>query len=362
MKIVILAHPHDDHAAPICWALQESGYEAVCWSELGWQTGQQVSLHFNSATNLMLGPHSVEPGDVIWIRRPNPPQPNPRVQEEDRKFAEGEHRLFNRSILYILDELPVRCVNRYAATVRTGCKSLQLHTARNCGMRVPETLMSNAPQAVKSFVNGDGPAKICKAFLPHIWQKEDAENVAITETFVVTSDLLQDEEVLTYAPAIYQQKISKILDVRTVVLGSSLYSYAIRSSRSALDWRQDAWQSKVEIDAIAMPPAVEESMMEFVGRMGINFGSADFAIDHEGNWWFLEINEQGQFLWLDALNPALNVQQKFLAFLTLPEGASRPEIEAAQNRFPSLQDFHASPAKLDKRYEERSKLLLSYEK
>ena len=56
------------------------------------------------------------------------------------------------------------------------------------------------------------------------------------------------------------------------------------------------------------------------------------------------MNEEGQFLWLDELNPGLHVQEKFLAFLTLPEGAGQVEIEARAALFPSWEEYLDSPA------------------
>ncbi|HET7871993.1 MAG TPA: hypothetical protein VFL42_05735, partial [Terriglobales bacterium] len=50
-----------------------------------------------------------------------------------------------------------------------------------------------------------------------------------------------------------------------------------------------------------------------------------------------------QFLWLDEFNSAVRMQEKFLAFLTLPEGASRREIEDKQSEFKGWKDYLASP-------------------
>jgi hypothetical protein len=167
----------------------------------------------------------------------------------------------------------------------------------------------------------------------------------VTETFEISADALPDDEVLTYAPAIYQEKIVKAFDVRMVLLGSSVYSYSVRTPNEALDWRQEVGQGRVALDEIATPADVEKSVLEFSRQARIEFGSFDFAVDAQGRWWFLEINEEGQFLWLDAFNPALRIQEKFLAFLTLPRGSTKPDFEKKQDSFPSWKDYLASPAK-----------------
>jgi glutathione synthase/RimK-type ligase-like ATP-grasp enzyme len=339
MKIVVLAHANDNHTAPIKWAAEQAGYKVACWGGLASTEKQQASVSFNGNASLTLGPHSVEAGDVVWVRRPQPSEINPKVSESDKKFAEGEYRWFQYSLIYLIEALSVRVVNKYSASRYINNKSVQILLAKKCGMHVPETLMSNSPAEVRRFLEKSLHRTICKAFFPHVWKK-DSGGVAVTETFEINAaSLPSDDEVLTYAPAIYQQMVVKKFDVRMVLLGTTVYSYALHNPKGALDWRQDAGQGLVEVEVIDTPPEVERAMLAFAQEAGITFGSADFAIDSDGKWWFLEINEQGQFLWLDQFNPKVNMQQKFLAFMTLPEGASRQQIEERQLIFPSMSDY-----------------------
>jgi 8-oxo-dGTP pyrophosphatase MutT (NUDIX family) len=108
MKIVIVALDNDNHTAPIKWALEEAGYRVACWGGLSWEEGRQVSISFDENTQLELGPFSVDPGDVVWIRRPTPPLHHPNVAAPDKNFAQGEYKWFSWSALYLLEKLPVR--------------------------------------------------------------------------------------------------------------------------------------------------------------------------------------------------------------------------------------------------------------
>ena len=345
MKIVILAYANDNHTAPLKWALEKAGYAVECWSGLGWTPEQQASISFDDATRLTVGSYSLQPGDVVWIRRPNQPIPNPKVAEPDRKFAEGEYRWFWWAVMYLFQTIGVRVINPYSSSRFINNKSVQLVLAKACGMNVPETLMSNSPAAVRHFLEQRKDVRtICKAFFPHVWQKGSG-GIAVTETFEIKADQLPADEVLTYAPAIYQEMVVKKFDVRMVLLGTTVYSYSLHNPKGALDWRQDAGQGLVEVRSIETPSEVEAAVLEFARKAGISFGSLDFAIDAEGRWWFLEINEEGQFLWLDEFNPEVKMQEKFLAFLTAAEGASRQVIEERQAQFPSWKDFCSSPEK-----------------
>jgi glutathione synthase/RimK-type ligase-like ATP-grasp enzyme len=345
MKIVIVAFENDNHTAPLKWALEQAGYRVACWGGLSWTEEQQVSISFDRGIRLALGSCSVEAGDVIWIRRTSPPQPNPNVAEPDKNFAEGEYRWFSLSTLYLLECLPARCINKYSASRLINNKSVQLLLAKSCGMNVPATLMSNSPAAVKAFLQDTSRRMVSKSFFPHIWRKEGSEALAVTETFEITADTLPEDEVLTYAPSIYQEMVVKNLDVRMVLMGTAVYSYALSNPKGSLDWRQDVGQGLITVESIATPAEVESAVLAFAGKAGISFGSFDFAVDATGAWWFLEVNEEGQFLWLDEFNPSARIQEKFLSFLTLPEGSSKEAIEQQQTLFPSWKDYCEAPAR-----------------
>ena len=97
MKIVILAQENDNHTAPLKWALEQAGYPVACWPGLGWSAERQASIAFSKETQLTLGAHALEAGDVVWVRRPQPAEINPKVSDADKAFAEGD----------LLDDAPV---------------------------------------------------------------------------------------------------------------------------------------------------------------------------------------------------------------------------------------------------------------
>src|ERR1051326_8248765 len=102
MKILITAPENENHTAPLKWALEQAGYSVACWAGPGWTEAKQASISLlpdlqikdrqTKDTQLKLGRHLVEPGDVIWIRKPVDPKPNPQTAPEDAKFAANEYR------------------------------------------------------------------------------------------------------------------------------------------------------------------------------------------------------------------------------------------------------------------------------
>lgn len=338
MKIIVLAHPKDDHAAPVRWALEQAGYQTACWSGVSWAEQDQASLLVDEQPCISLGTHLLESDDVLWLRQPDPPVDHPSIIA----CAESgglSYSAFFESIVYMLETLPVRCINRYSASRLVRNKAVQLRLAAGSGLKVPETLMSNSPAAVREFFDQNPSNAICKGFATHVWQQQGSTDVTVTETFSLDrAELPAEDEVFTYAPAIYQEKVRKQFDVRAVLMGERVYSFAVRTPANSLDWRHDAALRNVAVERITTPATVESGIRRFAAAAGVCTGSLDFAVDRNGEWWFLEINEQGQFLWLDDFCPRSGLLEKFCAFLTAPGNSTRLP-EESQKLFPSLAEY-----------------------
>jgi hypothetical protein len=73
------------------------------------------------------------------------------------------------------------------------------------------------------------------------------------------------------------------------------------------------------------------------------------VVDREGVWWFLEVNQAGQFLWIDDLQPDYGVYEPMLRFLSATEPASDrgfptfrrclAECKVTENVIPPDEDF-----------------------
>ncbi|HEY2169108.1 MAG TPA: hypothetical protein VGJ30_05740 [Candidatus Angelobacter sp.] len=345
MKIIVLAHPQDDHAAPVRWALEQAGYQTGFWSGVSPAEQDQSSLLLEQSPSMSLGAYAVENDDVFWLRQAEAPTHRPSALKAGAESTVLSYSAFFESIAYMLEALPVRCVNPYSASCLVRNKAVQLQLAGAAGLRVPATLMSNSPAAVREFFDQNPNNAICKAFATHVWQQHGSTDISVTETFSLNrADLPEDDEVFTFAPAIYQEKVKKQFDVRMVLMGDRVYSFAVRTSANSLDWRHDAALRNVAVERIATPAAVESGILRFAAAAGVCTGSLDFAVDRNGEWWFLEINEQGQFLWLDDFCPRSGLLEKFCAFLTAPQG-SKHTLEDRQGLFPSIAEYERSHQK-----------------
>jgi len=83
------------------------------------------------------------------------------------------------------------------------------------------------------------------------------------------------------------------------------------------DWRQDVDQ--LEIEPFELPSAVSEALRDFMQTLGLRFGAIDMIVTPNGDYVFLEVNEMGQFLWIDQMAPQSQLLAHFCAFLCCAE-------------------------------------------
>ena len=157
--------------------------------------------------------------------------------------------------------------------------------------RIPDTLITNDPGRARDFVKRHDGDVIHKTLT------DPSSHLLDTRMWDASTDDGYLDDSLPLAPVIFQSRI-RGGDVRSVLIGSEIFSVIIDSegSRSVID-------SRLDLDATYRPyevaaPAVAQ-LHDLMARLGLVFGVADFKIDHDGNLVFLEINPQGQFLFME---------------------------------------------------------------
>ncbi|MFM9438385.1 hypothetical protein ACFDR9_005491 [Janthinobacterium sp. CG_23.3] len=64
-----------------------------------------------------------------------------------------------------------------------------------------------------------------------------------------------------------------------------------------------------------LPAAELKKVRAFIRASGLRYGSIDMIVDTEENYIFLEVNETGQFLWIEDILPELPLLDCFADFL-----------------------------------------------
>ncbi|WP_083161312.1 ATP-grasp domain-containing protein [Mycobacterium aquaticum] len=251
--------------------------------------------------------------DVIWWRRANAPDradlsgltpPQADVVRNDTKTS-------LRGIL--LTDFRGSWVSDPAATELADNKLSQLRVARDVGFTVPRTLVSNNPTAVRDFCDGLGNDVVVK--LVH-----GSRAMGAIPTRMVTAEVLDDEASIRVAPTIYQQFVGGTHHLRAHVFGDNVYAAMLDSDR--LDWRVDLTTPMANW---AVPEKLRHMLCEVVRRLGLRMGIVDLKLDEDGDPVWLELNPQGQFLFVEAL-AGIPLTTLLANFLTSEAHRQRVEV------------------------------------
>jgi hypothetical protein len=121
-----------------------------------------------------------------------------------------------------------------------------------------------------------------------------------------------------------------------------------RVNEAAADWRAVSPKA-LDIVPVALPPEVENKCFDVLERLGLVFGCFDFIVSSTGEYVFLEVNQMGQFLWIEESNPEVRLLQAFCDFLASgsPEFLGQRSIDAIS--FPEVRAEAARRFKEDRK-------------
>ena len=52
------------------------------------------------------------------------------------------------------------------------------------------------------------------------------------------------------------------------------------------------------MEVCKLPDELTDKIMKLMHHFHLNLGALDFDVDREGRFWFLEINAEGDWLWM----------------------------------------------------------------
>ena len=128
------------------------------------------------------------------------------------------------------------------------------------------------------------------------------EQFAVYTSQVLESHL-DDLSGAQLSPTIFQPLIPKLVDVRATFVGEELFVAEIESQTDAaamVDWRRTT-NPLLPHRRASLPRAVEQASRRLMKRLGLVFGALDFVRTPDNEWIFLEVNPNGQWLWLDDM-------------------------------------------------------------
>ncbi len=321
VKVLIPTKPDDPHAIFAKLALAEKGHQVDLWYTADFPSQQTHSFKLQGieidwrSTGTEFIVNNNNEFDVVWLRRPRKPVLSEFVHPDDQDNALNENVELYKTFWQVIAPKAfwINPVNNVASV---NCKLQQLKVAKEVGLNVPETLISNNSLEIKKFIKSNHhQPTIYKTFFPTTWIEKDG--IRLTYTKEISLNHLASDLTLQITPGIFQKKIPKAFELRINFFGDCAITAKLMSQeheRGKLDWRHVPI-TELKVEEFDLPDLIYKKCKAFMKKFGIVFGCFDFIVTPDNEYYFLEINEQGQFLWIEDLNPEIKLLDAFTDFL-----------------------------------------------
>ncbi len=170
-----------------------------------------------------------------------------------------------------------------------------LNQAKDCGIKVPKTIITSSLTELKDFYNSCNNSIITKS----IGEAKKIEWKG--KYFPFHTHMIEDISELndSFSPSLFQEYIEKEFEIRTFYINSKLYSMAIFSQRNPLtkvDFRAFDHKTPNRYVPYRLPIAIDKKIKSLFKSIKLNTGSVDLIkSSKDGEHYFLEINPSGQF-------------------------------------------------------------------
>jgi hypothetical protein len=310
--IVLVVSPSDDyHTACVKYELEQRGNtvfvadvtELSHGAELAFSPHQPDAAEWRRTDGSAI---RIATADVVWFRRFFPTVPPATVTDaSDRRFIMRE---WNQLVLGAFDSISARFVDAPTAT-GSATKPRQLALAHRAGLRVPATLITSSATRAKEFVASHDNRVIHKTLT--------APMDAFFETKLWGTDEESVVDDLAIAPTILQEYIEGELEVRVTIVGEQIFAASYRPA--SLDGRLDGI---APYTAHTLPLAVEAGLHQIMRELSLTYATGDIRITSNGEYVFLELNPQGQYLWIE-IQTGQPITHAMAEFLARPQPATR---------------------------------------
>lgn len=292
---IVVAHQNDIHAHAVRYAARSLGAEIQILDIQEFTVSYDLRARISKRKVTLEIPfrRSRETLDLatisgIWWRRPYPYVNQHRKDMPDDIFTtvRDERRA---AIMGSLDCLIGNAFNDPGRSRQASHKPTQLMRAREIGLTIPETLITNDADAAKEFFDSVAGGAIYKMF------RGTSFGFYGTRRFDKLD--LSNLDRLQTCPAIFQEYVQGEYDIRAIVVGNKVFAARLLYDRSSeiVDTRL----LHTEISAYKLPSDINNKLVQLVKSFGLVYSAIDMRYSNELGYVFFESNPEGQFLWIE---------------------------------------------------------------
>lgn len=226
---------------------------------------------------------------AVWHRKAWRISVPEELDEDYEKIFFNEYGSLRYNLLTILEDVP--WINPFEQERKIdGNKLYQLKIAQKNNLLIPKTIFSNDEEKITTFFNEYCNGKAIAKLHGVIKKSMNGEN--FLSTTIIDEHNLELIADIAYCPMIFQPYIDKEYEVRIIYIDGEFFTGKINNSEN-VDWR--ASQENYFWAEYDLPEEIKRNLSLMMKEMGLYIGAIDMIKAKDGNYYFLEVNPQGEW-------------------------------------------------------------------
>lgn len=170
--------------------------------------------------------------------------------------------------------------------------------AENVGLRIPESHLVSSKKDLHVVLKKNDEQLITKSVAIGLSFFDLNKNASFHQ-FTAKVDFNTIKRIpSSFAPSFVQKSYDKLFEIRTFILDSNCYSWALMSqsnNQTEIDYRNYDWDNPMRVVPYQLPKSIEKKIYRLMSNLKLRSGSIDFIYTTKGEYIFLEINPAGQY-------------------------------------------------------------------
>lgn len=236
----------------------------------------------------------------VWYRKPTPVWGDELpVDARYQRYSLSSIQAFTRELyMHFRNAL---WISDYYAIRKADYKGLQQAIAGELGFNIPDTLMTSDQEIVKEFITNHDKVIVKSMASSFPFNSDGYPTMFFSSQVENQNDI--DLDNLALAPAIFQQVINVQYEIRVTVVGDNVFAAKIEDNKNQYgnirDWRYGNLRDNISISSYELPQNIKLLCAKLTQRLELRYGAIDLIRDLDGIYWFLEINPNGQWAFVE---------------------------------------------------------------
>jgi glutathione synthase/RimK-type ligase-like ATP-grasp enzyme len=309
-KVVLIPTTVDDlHTSAVVEGLKKRGIDTIKleretfgsdWVISGRQGAAGTEVYIETREKI----YGLESIGAIWMRRDFTVETIKKESTPEALYIATQSAInVNGIFAYLSHYIP--CMNKPDANRRCSSKFYQANIAQKNGLKIPESFQGGSPDIAMELQKSVSLDRdICIKPLEAVHLKKNDGTTYAHYTTIFERRKLNELESLKDCPVILQEFLPKDVEVRATVVGDQIFAASIDTKKASpeaqVDWRHYDW-ANTPYYKHQLPEAVCASLLGIMKSLDLSYGAFDLVKTISGDYYFLEVNSQGQWLWVEDL-------------------------------------------------------------